>query len=299
MISKIILRSVVFSSVLMMAAAMISCGGTRKDAFITFYTGSVSLVRDGSPVALQIKSVVKDGDAIRTGDKSCLVVQTADGLIVRVESNTEASFSSITNVNAREISIHRGKVLSLVGKLRKSEAYTIKTPTTIAAVRGTQFLTEYNGKDSVVAVGDGLVSVKRTAGVPDEKLVEKGKSAVTEGPGVTTEIRNTNSVENLELQKLSTVPMINKVEEKKPEEIKALYTETAAKDEKINDSLRDETGLTPEEMKTKYGRIDILSLYDGRVVKGVIVSRGQVFKVLTSGSPVFIDAKDIRDTDVK
>lgn len=298
-------REITFNRLICISAAvtltmLFSCSGaTKKDAFITFYTGTVEIQRSGVPVAVQIKEPIKDGDRISVGDRSCLVLQTSDGVVVRFEEKTDAVISAITNVSKREISISKGKVLSLVGKLKKGDGYTVQTPTTVAAVRGTQFLTEVSGKKSIIAVGDGLVSVQRTTGTPDEKLVEKGSSAVAEDQTTTVVVRGVTTIETLELSKLSQTPVVDNIAEKKPEEIRAQYQKIEQNENKVNETILDETGRPIEELKQKYGRLDVLSLYNGRVVQGVILSRGANFKVLTSSGAVFVDAKDISRTDIK
>jgi hypothetical protein len=52
-------------------------------------------------------------------------------------------------------------------------------------------------------------------------------------------------------------------------------------------------------MKTKYGRIDVITLYSGRTIQGVIISRGESYRVLTTNGPISVNAKDVRRTDVR
>lgn len=294
-----------FKKTVIIAAAvsvsmLISCAKeTKNELFVSFFTGSVTQVRNGAQVAVEVKGLGKEGDIFTVGEKSTLILQSSDGLVIRFESNTEAVISSINDVTKREISLNKGKVLSSVEKLQKGHGYAVKTPTAVASVRGTQFLTEFTGTKSIVAVGKGVVNVKRTAGAPDEKLVEKGNSAVVETEKAIVELREVNKVETLELSKLENTPVVQEVEKKTPDELKQIFNEIEKTEVEINEQIKEETGLTPAEMKTKYGRIDVITLYSGRTIQGVIISRGESYRVLTTNGPISVNAKDVRRTDVR
>lgn len=294
-----------FKKTVIIAAAvsvsmLISCAKeTKNELFVSFFTGSVTQVRNGAQVAVEVKGLGKEGDIFTVGEKSTLILQSSDGLVIRFESNTEAVISSINDVTKREISLNKGKVLSSVEKLQKGHGYAVKTPTAVASVRGTQFLTEFTGTKSIVAVGKGVVNVKRTAGAPDEKLVEKGNSAVVEAEKEIVELREVNKVETLELSKLENTPVVQEVEKKTPDELKQIFNEIEKTEIEINEQIKEETGLTPAEMKAKYGRIDVITLYSGRTIQGVIISRGESYRVLTTNGPISVNAKDVRRTDVR
>lgn len=298
--SKKLFKMTLVIAAISAAAMLISCAKeVKQQIYISFYTGNVTRMRGGASVPVEIKGVAQEGDIFTIGEKSALILQSSDGLVIRFESNTEAVMSSITDITMREISLNKGKVLSSVEKLQKGHGYAVKTPTAVASVRGTQFLTEFTGTKSIVAVGKGMVNVKRTAGAADEKLVEKGNSAVVETEKAIVELREVNKVETLELSKLEKTPVVQEVEKKTPDELKQIFNEIEKTEVEINEQIKEETGLTPEEMKAKYGRIDVITLYSGRTIQGIIVSRGESYRVLTTNGPVSIKAKDVRRTDVR
>lgn len=271
-----------------------------QPAYVTFHTGSVTIERAGAPVSLAVKTAIHDGDLVRVAEKSCLVMQTADGQVTRFEAGTEAVVTSVADARARSVSLRKGRVLSLVKKLSRDEQYEIRTPNALAAVRGTMFLTEFNGKESVVAVSEGRVSVEgATAQDAAPVIVEQGTSAVRAVAAADTVTRPSSAVEKLELSKLAITPVVEDIGERTPAEIDAVFTDKQLREteEKINSSIEDESGLSFERMSEKYGRIDILTLYTGRVLRGVIVSRGKQFKVLTAAGPVLVNAEDIQNTE--
>jgi hypothetical protein len=283
------------------AAAVVSCSDFKfNQIFVAFYNGSVTIQKKGAlPVQVQVKDQINDEDIIKTGEKSCLVLQSTDGIIIRFEQNTEAHIQSLKNKTRKLINLSSGKILSSISKLKKGEEFSIKTPTTVALVRGTEFVISFNGKDSIVAVGRGTVNVRRLTGSGDEKSVENGFTATAAGSNSVVKLRNINRVETLELSKFKKTPMVDKIEKKTPEELNELFKETIKCDEQINEEIKENLGLTFEEMKAKYGRIDVLYLYNGTEVEGVIAARGTVYKMVTKTGIVMVDSKDIKDTETR
>ena len=290
--------------VVLSTAALFACSQGPKTgapaSFVTFFTGSATIQRGSGPMApVQLKDQVLDGDIIRTGEKSSVIVQSTDGLVLRIEQKAEVAISSFNAVVKREISLSKGKVLSSVAKLKKGSEYRVVTPTAVASVRGTEFLTEFTGKSSIIAVGKGSVSVKKTTGAVPEKVVEKGTTAVIAEQIQQVQVRTSTRVETLELSKFEKTPVVQDVEKKKPEEIKTLFQETGKRDERINFEIKQESGLTFNEMKEAYKRIDVITLFNGRVIKGIIVSRGDIYRIITETGPVEVKAKDVQRTDVR
>lgn len=294
-------RNLTIMLLIPIAASLLSCSDFKfNKVFIAFYKGSVTIQKKGAlPKQVQVKDEISDGDIIRTGKKSCLVVQSTDGIIIRFEQNTEAQIQSLKNKTRKIINLNNGKILSSVSKLKKGEEFSIKTPTTVASVRGTEFLTTFNGRLSTVAVGSGRVSVKRITWSKDEKSVEKGFTAMAAGSNSIVRLRNTNRIEKLELSKFRKTPLVDTIEKKTPEELNEIFKETKKCDKQIDEEIRENLGLTFKEMKVKYGRIDILHLYNGTKVEGVIAARGTVYKMVTKSGIVMVDSKDIKGTETR
>lgn len=298
---KVILKNSVILFLITAAAALLSCSDFKLNkAFVAFYKGDVTVRKKGAlPVQVQVKDQINNDDIIRTGEKSCLVVQSTDGITLRFEQNTEALIQSLKNNTKKIIILNNGKILSSVSKLKKGEEFSIKTPTTVASVRGTEFLTAFNGRDSIVAVRSGKVSVKRLTVSGDEKSVENGFTATASGLNPAIRLRKINRVETLELSKFKKTPVVDTIEKKTPEELNEIFKETVRSDEQINEEIKENLGLTFEEMKAKYGRIDVLYLYNGTVVEGVIAARGTIYKMVTKTGIVMVDSKDIKGTETK
>lgn len=250
-----------------------------EKAYVSFTMGDVAVTRGADSRQAKIKDVLSDGDLIVTGDKSFAVIQLPGGAICRIEKNTTVELSSIIGGD-KTIMLQKGTVLSKVSKLGKDESYRVKTPLAIAAVRGTEFLTAYDGSYAKVAVGDGKVNVTRIDAEGDHP-VNPGRTVVVSD---TVEERDMNEDEAAELEKLKSAEAV-------PD----------AGDQSGNDLLDDgngsaQTKLTLDQIKKKYDRIDTITLYTGKVIRGAIISRGRMFRIETPSGVVVIESKKIKQT---
>ncbi len=283
--------------------AAVSCAGKKEErAFVSFFAGTASIEREGkASIPVKVQYQVKDGDIIETGDRSYVIIQTDDGIVIRFDSKTRVVFKSISDEKNRELNLDRGKVVSSVSKLKKESEYRVKTPTAVASVRGTEFLTEYDKGKTVVAVGKGKVSVVKTA-TEEENFVDTGNTAVVaESTDAAVELREISKVEELEISKIQGIPVIDNIEKIDSAAIEEKFSDTEENTEEINqeiEKLLEKDSWTLEKIKAKYGRIDVVTLYNGRVIRGAIIGRGAYVKILTPGGVVTVQGKDIRTTGV-
>jgi hypothetical protein len=109
------------------------------------------------------------------------------------------------------------------------------------------------------------------------------------------EMRTVNRVEELELKKLAGTPAVESPDKLETDAVKNSLNSTEQKDAEINLEIEKES-WTFEKIKARYGRIDEVTLYNGRVIRGAIVSRDSIVKILTPAGVVMVKAKDIRTT---
>ncbi len=292
----------VYAAVLSMMVISLISGSCQKsspvakvDAVVSFFSGTATIQSlNSQPRLIVMKDIVKDGDIIETGDKSSVIVQVGEELLVRFEANTKVSVTSITDIAKRVITLDKGKVLSSVTKLKKGNEYFVKTPTAVASVRGTEFLTDFNEGKTVVAVGKGKVSVIKSE-TQEEKLVDLGNSVVVTDK---VEMRELNKVETLELKKLESTPVVKDLQNMTQEELNKNFEQSVKSDEEINVEIDKLSGMTLDDLRLKFKRIDVITMYNGRVIKGVIVDRSKTLKILTPGGIVTVPAKNVKRTGV-
>ena len=133
---------------------------------------------------------VADGETFKTGPQSSAIVEYPDGS--RVKLRAESTFK--LSVPAEPSGIEGG-LLTLGGifaRVAKGPAghFQMKTPTAVAAVRGTEFFTAYGrpgagGRDLWVCVGRGAITLS-AVGSPEPMLVKEGEGVLLPGGRRTT-----------------------------------------------------------------------------------------------------------------
>ncbi|GEM_PF-2311522 len=125
---------------------------------------------------------VLEGDTLTTGPESSAKIVTLDRNVIVVGEKSEIIFEKYQHENQKQkavvIDVKAGNIRSSIKNKydQKDEYYQIKTPTSVAGVRGTDFYVEHDmaTKENVICTFEGKVSYK-----PNESktgfLVEAGK----------------------------------------------------------------------------------------------------------------------------
>ncbi len=175
------------------ASLFTACSKERKDsearAMTTFVIGTVTLERRGEPARpIHHKEELKQGDVVKTGPNSMLVVQLGEDSVIKIESSTTLAMSQLLFPGDKQLNLEQGRMFTRVRHLGKESTFKVYTKTSLAAVRGTEFSVTADKNRSVVAVNEGTVAVRKIeAGreAAEEKEVPKGTAAVVKG-AVTT-----------------------------------------------------------------------------------------------------------------
>lgn len=156
---------------------------------IAWFIGEVSAEKDGIKRGLNLGDTLAANDSIITGKNGNLEVMVGNG-ILKIAKNTRLSVQSLINDQGSDVKVNLnyGKVVSVVKKENKDSNFSVITPTTIAGIRGTTFLTsvEKPGKEGVAcdkdcvieyAVIEGSIAVKKI-GSDKEIILEKNTQAI-------------------------------------------------------------------------------------------------------------------------
>ncbi len=114
-------------------------------------------------------------DSIKTFDDGYAVVVLYESVIVQIEPNTEISLEELAkeSVSIKQTSGYTwNKFLGLAGL----KTYSVMTPTTVAAVRGTAFGVGVSEKKTEVLVGEGKVTLRDEFG----KVVEVKEAVISD-----------------------------------------------------------------------------------------------------------------------
>ena len=147
-------------------------------SLISWMEGDVRVERNGSEQTAEIGLEVFDGDRIVTGADSLAIVDLEDRGTLKLKSETSVVLESTTADVS--VGLFRGGLFS---RFRRGAGggYQVRTPNTVAAVRGTEFFMAY-GKtvdeepDLWLCVNEGQVEVGLTRS--DESVL------VNEGEGI-------------------------------------------------------------------------------------------------------------------
>jgi hypothetical protein len=158
-----------------------SAEGDRWDARIAAVSGDATVrPADGSPEASAEEGMpLEDGDLVVVGDGGFAEVALDGGSLVTVREGSEFVVEKTSRGEASFL-LKAGSLLAKIQKLA-SGRFVVRTPTAVAAVRGTEFGVEVDGERTHVGVFDeGKVEVSGPTG-PAELLISNQETVVAKG----------------------------------------------------------------------------------------------------------------------
>ena len=135
-------------AIIIVCFLMVFCSGcttsSQDHASIIFFIGDVKK-NNTQP---NIGDKVSANDIISTGKHSSCDIKIGDS-IIRVKEKSKLRVSELSHLNNIEkttVGLDIGKMLCKTKRLLKKESFTVKTPTSVAGVRGTKFSVESDTK---------------------------------------------------------------------------------------------------------------------------------------------------------
>lgn len=136
------------------------------EATIIARTGDITATAaDGTPIAIDLGTKVAEGTRISTGNNSFITLSLADASRISLPSNSSVQFARLrktlyTGSPLTEVKLLRGKVVSRVSPLDVNKGrFEVRTPLSVAGVRGTYFRVGLNGRKTVNEVLEGHVAI--------------------------------------------------------------------------------------------------------------------------------------------
>lgn len=166
----------------------------ESNVVVAFVKGDVVVIRESGQVKPNLGDVLTSKDTIVTGQNGSVEILVGEDGVLKLNKNTSLSVSQAFAANdgsrATEVNMQYGKLVTVLRKERKTESFSVVTPTSIAGVRGTIFLTNVenpSAKGGNVACGSGNCVVKytvldgavaiRKSNSENEIVVDKQKTA--------------------------------------------------------------------------------------------------------------------------
>ncbi len=170
-------------TIIILIALTVSFVFADSVAYLSTSKGTVSLNRNNKAVKFKTGEMLQSKDELRTGAESFAAYKFIDG-----GANIKVFANSVVEINAsksgknlnKSVKVTKGSVLSNVTKGRGN--YQVETPTTVASVRGTDFLTQVAiDGTTIIIVTDGVVELVSPTG--EVITVEAGYTAYIDADG--------------------------------------------------------------------------------------------------------------------
>jgi hypothetical protein len=161
-----------------------------SQAKVVALSGDVSATgSDGQKVEMKVGATLMEGAQIETGVNGFLTMSLPDASRISLPSNSRVKFNRLrmarfTKSPRTELMLMHGHVESRVSPLETNKgSYEVRTPTSVAGVRGTQFRVGTDGDTTTNEVVNGKVAVGN--GKPgSEVMLDAGKGNVVTSKGV-------------------------------------------------------------------------------------------------------------------
>jgi hypothetical protein len=190
-----------YITVLLLLSLTLSLFAAESVALLSASKGKVDLSRDAKNIKFKAGDLLRNNDELRTGGESFAAYKYIDGSsTIKVFSNSVVRITANKSGKSlsKKVVIDKGSIFTDVKP--KTGTFMVQTPTTVASVKGTGFLTKISDDGvSKFVVTDGEVELK-ILDSEDVKSVPAGNTATIDAEG-NFEIRESNSEDTSSIEK--------------------------------------------------------------------------------------------------
>jgi len=178
-----------------------------REGLVNFVSGEVYLMSAEKKNEAKVGDVVTQGMKIITGSKSVVDIYFGENAVKVLENTVVEVRQLVTNLESNseqtKLFIEKGETLSkITKKLSKSDEYVIQTPTTIAAIRGTDFMVSELGNKARVSCLDGKVVVKDATVEQSEYVEVNAGEEVEVDPGKPLNVKELDAANKQRIQNI-------------------------------------------------------------------------------------------------
>ena len=134
-----------------------------KNAILTFYTGSISIIVDGASLEVELGGTVPVGARVVTGKDSQCDLQFGSLGTLRVQSETTVTLKEVAigaERRAASTKLLVGSVAAKVSKLSVKDRFNVSTDSAVCGVRGTEFIVRTSAEGATkISVKEGSVAL--------------------------------------------------------------------------------------------------------------------------------------------
>lgn len=263
---------------------------TNNQGTIVFLLGKVEFSKDGEKWEKAVlNQKVKEGDWIKTQEKSQAKIQLWNSSTLLIQANTTTKVEILNNQQQFLLNLEKGSVRCLVEKIVQEKGfYEVKGLAMAAGVRGTEFDFTADGVKEILVVNKGRVAVKRNIQGAPEKLVKAGQ-------GVTLLVKNNEALKKQlegktkeEQEKLLEIPLKSSanLETGMPQEMK----EMLSKQEKM---IQQESKKQEKFVEEKSQEVKDLQKTQEKKIDAMVEKKGQEIDKMIEGDDDFANMDDM------
>ncbi|MDK2801178.1 MAG: hypothetical protein PWQ70_2797 [Clostridiales bacterium] len=151
--------------------------------------------------------VICEGDHIRTGPDSGCIISLPDLTTFHMKPNSELIIVT-SSEQENKLKLLAGKIIANVKKMIEDGSMDVEMSEAVAGIKGTTFVIEENGVDSILKVLEGKVELSSNSG---DKILVTNSQKVRVKNGVLQKVEKFSASKELEEWDDKTQLMINKV----------------------------------------------------------------------------------------
>jgi hypothetical protein len=152
-------------------------------AQISFMAGDVKVIKGGNTTAAQFQMKLDSGDILKTGKGAFADILYEDGSLIKVKEKSSITIGNKSAQGSDSLSVTSGMVSAKFAKLQKDASRKVYTPTTVCAVRGTEFdVAVSESADSKIQLSEGALQLLNPYGVTAIKENQNAEVKVAEAP---------------------------------------------------------------------------------------------------------------------
>ena len=178
------MKRLAISSMVLMLLCFISQSAPAADVAMARKLSGEVACRTGARsnyVPLVSGAAMREGDWVRTGKNGWIELALSDGSTITLANNSELELTRLNTDNGKREGIFKlaqGKLRASVVKLAGKQAdFKVRSGTSVAGVKGTEFLMMTVGPANVFFGNEGIVAVSGTG--KEEKLMNAGTMTQT------------------------------------------------------------------------------------------------------------------------
>jgi hypothetical protein len=289
--------SFIYLIICILVAGCVKVAKQAEPITVAATLGSVSLNQPGRE--LRPNAIVQVGDRIITGEKSMATLLMPDKSLVRIFEKSEFSIlSQIAAGDGKEadtvLVLDKGRSMLIIQKLAKGDRLSVKTPTVVAAVRGTTFAVTV--RESSRDGKSGATDVKVLSGSVYVEAKDKPQinSLVKEGEMIA--LSNETVIDDK--KPIPEKTLIGLKEEEK-DLGKAVTGKPESGEKKEDASVKAGSTLpvlkTDAAIKEYYHKLEEVSLDDGSILVGAVIHQdASVARIHTSSGIIQVPTSSIK-----